>query len=204
MVVIIDYGLGNLRSIHYKLQKSKIESVISSSLQDIKTADKLILPGVGNFATGMANLIELGLIPLLHEKVIDGSTPILGICLGMQLFSLRSDEGGAEGLGWIDGETRRFDFNGRISNPPIPHVGWNTITVKNRHDLLEDISEDQEFYFTHSYHVCCKKPEQIAAVTDYGYEFVSAVCRGNIFGTQFHPEKSHRRGFEIIKNFALS
>ena len=202
MVIIVDYGMGNLRSILYKLQKFKIESAISSSPEDIEKADKLILPGVGHFAKAMENLGKRGLISVLNKKVLEDKTPVMGICLGAQLLTRSSEEGNVPGLGWVDAETKRFDFSGMTEQLPVPHVGWNKVMLRNRPPFWPDFPEDQHFYFTHSYYISCAFSENVAGVSFYGHEFVSAVWKENIFGTQFHPEKSHRDGFELLRRFA--
>ena len=192
--------MGNLRSVHHKVNKAGIRAVLSSSIEDIEAAEKLILPGVGAFGAGMAQLESRGLFPVLQEKVVVGKTPILGICLGMQLFASWSEESRVKGLEWIDADVRRFNFP-ESAPYRIPHVGWNTlIQVKSSH-LLDHIVSDQRFYFTHSYHLCCHLEDDVVATTRYGYEFASVIRHDNICGTQFHPEKSHRRGIEIIRNF---
>jgi imidazole glycerol-phosphate synthase subunit HisH len=200
MIVIVDYGMGNLRSIQYKLAKEGIDALISSEIASIEQADKLILPGVGAFASGMNNLEKLGVLPILNHKVLKQKVPILGICLGMQLLSERSEEGNVNGLGWIDAQTKKFSF-GADTNLRVPHVGWNTINIKKDSLLLDGVVENQRFYFTHSYYVDCSNPADIVATTDYGVQLVSVVQRDNVFGTQFHPEKSHRRGLDLILNF---
>jgi imidazole glycerol-phosphate synthase subunit HisH len=199
-VAIIDYGMSNLRSIQHKLARLGIQALITSAEREIKQADKIILPGVGAFAAGMGNLKKMGILPILNEMVLEKKTPFLGICLGMQLLSKRSEEGNAAGLGWLDAETRKFNFKEGV-NLPVPHVGWNTINVKKECLLLKQVTENQRFYFTHSYYVECLNPEDIVATTEYGFHFTSIIQRQNIFGTQFHPEKSHRRGMEIILDF---
>jgi imidazole glycerol-phosphate synthase subunit HisH len=201
MVVIIDYGMGNLRSILHKLQKMQIEGLISPRPEDIEKATHLILPGVGHFAAGMENLRRSGLIEILNRRVLQDKTPIMGICLGMQLLTEHSEEGDAAGLGWIKGRTVRFDSGTDANRLRVPHVGWNLISKKGPCPFLVDVADDQRFYFVHSYYVSCDHEQDIAATTRYGREFVSVVHRGNIFGTQFHPEKSHRRGIEIIRRF---
>ena len=200
MIVIIDYGMGNLRSVHHKVNKAGIRAVLSSSIEDIEAAEKLILPGVGAFGAGMAQLESRGLFPVLQEKVVVGKTPILGICLGMQLFASWSEESHVKGLEWIDADVRRFNFPDSAPYR-IPHVGWNTLIQVKSSPLLNHIVSDQRFYFTHSYHLCCRFDDDVVAMTRYGYEFASVIRHDNIFGTQFHPEKSHRRGIEIIRNF---
>ena len=202
IILIIDYGMGNLHSILHKLGKAGIQAIVSSKIEDIAQADKLILPGVGAFGAGMENLKARGLLSILNRKVLEEKTPILGICLGMQLFAKSSEEGDAEGLGWIDGEIKRFHFDLESEkNIRIPHVGWNTILPQKDSPILMDVALSQRFYFTHSYHIVANNPADVLATTCYGYEFVSAIQHGNIIGVQFHPEKSHRRGIIIYKNF---
>lgn len=198
--VIVDYGMGNLRSIQHKLKRIGVEAVVSSSSWDVENADLLIFPGVGHFAKGMHNLKEYGLLDVLHWKVKEAKMPVLGICLGMQLFTRRSEEGDVDGLGWIDAETRRFCFAPGIGLK-IPHVGWNLLNPRRLSPILEGVRSDQRFYFVHSYHVVCNSPDDVLTTTEYGYRFVSSVHRGNIFGVQFHPEKSHEEGMTVIRNF---
>jgi glutamine amidotransferase len=200
-VVIVDCGVGNLRSIQHKLKKIRISSTVSSKIEDIAEADRLILPGVGSFATAMGNLKKHNLITVLNRKVLKEKTPILGICLGTQLFTKRSEEGNVEGLGWLDAETKRFKFEENDADLRIPHVGWNTIRPRKKSFFLTGVTPGQRFYFTHSYHVYCECNNDVLAMTHYGYDFASAVQKENVFGVQFHPEKSHRRGVELIRNF---
>ena len=202
MILIIDYGIGNPGSIRNMLKKIGVEAVISSNIPDIEKADKLILPGVGAFDNGMKNLRERGLIPALNDKVINQKIPILGICLGMQLLTNKSEEGKLEGLGLIDAETVKFRFNAANDNLRIPHMGWNQIKSIKKSPLVNGVEENSRFYFVHSYHVVCRNNEDILAIANYGYDFVAAVNRDNIFGVQFHPEKSHKFGMQILKNFA--
>lgn len=201
MIVIINYGMGNLRSVHNKVREAGIEAILSSRIEDIEAAEKLILPGVGSFGAGMNRLHSYKLIPVLLDKVKVRKTPILGICLGMQLFATWSEESNVRGLEWIDADVRRFHFLDGASYR-VPHVGWNTLIAKKSSPILNQIRSDQRFYFTHSYHLCCRFDNDVIATTRYGYEFASIVQHENIFGTQFHPEKSHRRGIQIIRNFA--
>jgi len=201
MIVIIDYGMGNLRSVLHKVKKIDENVIISSDLKEIAKATKLIIPGVGHFSKAMKNLKEMKLIPVLNNLVIKKKIPILGICLGIQLFTKHSEEGDVDGLGWIDAETKRFNFRGNSAKLKIPHIGWNTINIKKDTFLFNNMSKEMYYYFVHSYHVSCNNLEPILATTKYGYEFVSAIQKDNIYGTQFHPEKSHRIGMQIIKNF---
>lgn len=199
MIAIVDFGLGNLRSVLYKIQKLGFDAKILSDPEEITQAEKLILPGVGSAKAGMDNLHARDLVQPLTEMVIRDKIPVFGICLGVQLFTQKSEEGNIPCLGWIDGETHRFRMPENTCK--VPHVGWNTLTFKKKSALLRNISEDIEVYFTHSYHVCCHNPEDILTTTEYGYEFVSSLERGNIYGTQFHPEKSRKAGMIFLKNF---
>ncbi|MBI2463492.1 imidazole glycerol phosphate synthase subunit HisH [Candidatus Peregrinibacteria bacterium] len=272
MIVIVDYGMGNLRSILKKLEMIKVKAVISSKVEDIKSAEKLIFPGVGHFGQGMKNIKEYGLLPVLNTKVLEEKTPILGVCLGMQLFSEWSEEGNVAGLGWIKGKIVRFHFDDKsqefsddvsqessddriqefsddrfqkfsddrfqkfsddrfqkfsddrfqkfsddrfqefsddkpqvlkrmAKKLSIPHVGWNTIDIRKDSSLIKGISRSTRFYFTHSYHFDELEEEYVIATTSYGYDFPSIIKRDNMYGTQFHPEKSHLTGLEIYKNF---
>lgn len=201
MIVIINYGMGNLGSIFNMFKKIGVQAIISSDISDIEKAHKLILPGVGAFDNGMTNLRNLGLIPVLAEKVRTNKTPILGVCLGMQLFTSNSEEGNLPGLGWIDAKTVRFKFDNSHANLKIPHMGWNLIKAKKESNLFSDMYKDARFYFVHSYHVLCNNEEDVLSTTIYGYEFASSVEKGNIVGVQFHPEKSHKFGIKLFKNF---
>ena len=199
MIVIIDYGIGNLASVLNMFKKIGAKDVcISSDNSIIEKADKLLLPGVGSFDAGMNNLEKSGLIPILNNKVLIKKTPILGICLGMQLLTQKSEEGIKPGLGWIDGETLKFNFNNN-NELKIPHMGWNYVNVKKENPLI-NINEKNRFYFVHSYYVKCKE-EQSIATTQYGFDFTCMVKKENIFGAQFHPEKSLRFGMKFLENF---
>jgi glutamine amidotransferase len=201
VIIIVDYGMGNLGTVATKIKKMDTSVVVTSNPEEISRADKIILPGVGSFKAGMENLKNRNLITILNRKVIGEKTPILGICLGMQLFTKKSEEGFVDGLGWIDAETIRFRFHDNQNGLKIPHMGWNTITIKNRHPLLRDLGDHSRFYFVHSYHARCENPENIVAQTEYGYSFPSVITRENIIGVQFHPERSHKFGMKILKNF---
>jgi glutamine amidotransferase len=201
MIVIVDYRLGNLGSIKNMLKRIGSESLISSNVSDIERAEKLILPGVGNFEQGMRNLEALGLLPVLEERVIQKRAPILGICLGMQLFTRKSEEGESTGLGWIDAEVVRFKFDDKERHLKIPHMGWNLVEIRQRDPLFEEMYPEPRFYFVHSYHVACRNEEEVLTQTFYGYKFVSSVKKENIYGVQFHPEKSHKFGMKLLDNF---
>jgi glutamine amidotransferase len=200
MITIIDYKTGNLGSIQNILKKIGEDSVITSDKEVIARASKIILPGVGAFDTGMRNLAELNLKDILNEKVLAEKTPILGICLGMQLLSKGSQEGLLPGLGWIDAETVRFNFSDTLEYK-IPHMGWNFIQQQKESSLFTDMYPDARFYFVHSYYFEAHDNSDILSSTNYEIEFTSSVEKGNIIGVQFHPEKSHKFGMRLLKNF---
>jgi imidazole glycerol-phosphate synthase subunit HisH len=198
-IIIIDYNMGNIRSVLNKIHRAGHEAIVTNEIDLIKMADKFILPGVGHYYKGIMNLKEMNLIDILNKKVLQEKTPILGICLGMQLFTLSSEEGDAEGLGWLDAKTVKFALSD--IRHKVPQMGWNSIEKKKESPLLEALPYDAQFYFVHGYHVICNNQEDVLATTHYGYEFVSAVQKENIFGTQFHPEKSHEWGEKMLNNF---
>lgn len=197
--------MGNLHSIIYKLHYLGAQTSIVTRPEDFDGADKIILPGVGHFARGMHNLRESGLMDPLNKLVQDSNIPVLGICLGAQLLCLDSeennDEGLVPGLGWIDGHVRRFDSDRMHCRLKVPHMGWNTLHITADNPLFADLDDHAPYYFVHTYHLTEVPDEQVAARTDYGYSFVSAVRKGNIHGTQFHPEKSHLSGLDMLDNF---
>ncbi len=198
MVLIIDYKIGNLLSVQNMFKYLGVDAKISASLNDIKNADKLILPGVGHFKTGMENLIQANLVDILNEEVLIKKKTILGICLGMQLMTKHSEEGNCNGLGWIDASTQKFQISDTLK---VPHMGWNEVSYKKDALLNEDISADPRYYFVHSYHVQCNQKSDVLGTSTYGYEFVAAFQHENIYGVQFHPEKSHKYGMEFLRNF---
>lgn len=201
MIVVVDYGMGNVRSIYNMLKKIGIRPELSGDPEVIEAAAKIILPGVGAFDKGMRHLRERGLVELLNDKILRRRTPVLGICLGMQLMARRSEEGERPGLGWLAADVRRFDFASRPDPLRVPQMGWNTVEVRRRFPLFENAPEEPRYYFAHSYHVCCDHAEDVAAETDYGGLFTSAVMHDNIMGTQFHPEKSHTFGMKLLGDF---
>lgn len=201
LVAVVDYGMGNLRSIAKALDYLKAEHCITRRPADLARASHIILPGVGHFAEGMRNLKQLGLIDPLANEVAKAK-PLLGICLGMQLLFESSQEGGAvAGLGYLKGEIRRFQFE-PDSRLKIPHIGWNEVTNAPGAELaiMAGLEQDANFYFIHSYHAVLGEATA-HALTDYGYGFVSAVQKQNVCGTQFHPEKSQKKGLRLLKNF---
>lgn len=200
MITIVNYGLGNLGSIFNMLRHIGAKSVIASDPEQIKDAEQLILPGVGHFDKGINELIRSGLKEILDMKVLKEKVPILGICLGMQLMTKSSEEGSLHGLGWIDAVTKKFRFEN--NGYKIPHMGWNTVSISNKNILLQDSTSEQRFYFVHSYYVKVYRPENSIMKTRYGIEFDSGINSGNIFGIQFHPEKSHKFGMNLLKKFS--
>lgn len=201
MLVVIDYGAGNLRSVVQALTRLQIAARVSRDPQDILTASKLILPGVGHFAQAMASLKTCQLIAPLNEAVISKKIPILGICLGMQLFSSFSSEGECEGLGWIEARTEKIVLPIDQAHLKIPHMGWNSLNFNENHPMFADIGADDPFYFAHSYHVSCQNQNLVAATTSYGIPITAAVQHNHIHGVQFHPEKSHEAGMKLLTNF---
>ena len=201
-ILILNYGIGNLISVKNMLKKAGTSDVlISSNPQEIKNADKLILPGVGHFDFGMRKLKSSGLIPVIEQKVFEEGVPILGICLGAQLMTKSSEEGVEDGLGWVDAQTVSFDKTKIGSALKIPHMGWNYVNPFKDSMLFEGMHSDPRFYFVHSYHFKMNQPDDIWLQTEYGYEFCAAYQRDNIFACQFHPEKSHKFGLKLMENF---
>ena len=199
-VLIIDYGMGNIHSIQRRLRQAGAECHVSSKPKDVLQAKKLILPGVGHFGRAMQNLHEFGLVEALNEAVLHRKTPVLGICLGMQLMAKHSKEGDADGLGWVDGTVTRFRIEDRLRYK-VPHMGWNQAGQIKESPLLKGIPENSEFYFVHSFHFLANEASDMLTETDYSYLFVSAIEKENIFGVQFHPEKSHEAGIILLRNF---
>jgi glutamine amidotransferase len=202
MIIIINYGIGNLTSVQNMLKKSGATNVLISNREDdIIHADKLILPGVGHFDYGMNQLKESGLVPILEKKVHQQKVPILGICLGAQLMTKSSDEGSVSGLGWVDAETLSFNKSLMPEGFKIPHMGWNYVKVENENPLSKGIADDSRFYFVHSYHMKMNNSNDSWLVSNYGYDFCAAFRKDNIYACQFHPEKSHSHGLNLMKNF---
>jgi len=202
MITIIDYGMGNLGSVKNMFKKVGEQSIISSSKEDIEQATKILLPGVGAFDNAMKNLHSLDLVDLIKKKVLVDKVPIMGICLGMQLLTKGSEEGTSTGFGFIDAYANKFDFSSVDEALPIPHMGWNRTYLEKKSKLLQDSDErENRFYFVHSYAITCENKEDILSTTMYGYKFVSSFEKENILGCQFHPEKSHKFGMKLFKNF---
>ncbi len=204
MIVIIDYGLGNLGSIHNMLRRLGFPSIISAEVDVINNSSKIILPGVGSFDSGIQNLNDLGLWDVLNKKVLLDKVPTLGICLGVQLMCKRSEEGILPGLGWFNAEI--LSFKGRFvkdTNLPVPNMGWRMVSSNRPSPLAHDFPENSRFYFVHSYFMNPSEKDDVILTSNYGFEYAVALNRGNIYGVQFHPEKSHKYGFSLMRNFAL-
>lgn len=200
MITIVDYGIGNLGSIPNMLRRLGADAVVTSEPRDVDAASRLILPGVGSFDAAVRNLQALDLVAPLNRAAIERRIPVLGLCLGMQLLTEGSEEGVLPGLGWVRGRVVRFAFDGPRQRP-VPHMGWADVEPRPGARLLAGFDATPRFYFAHSYHVVCSDEEDVAATANYGYEFVASVARGNVLGAQFHPEKSHRFGLQLFRNF---
>jgi len=199
-VAVVNYGMGNLGSVRRALEQLQAQVVIADDPAAIDGVDRIILPGVGAFGEGMARLRAAGWVDALHHHVNEAGTPLLGICLGMQMLGSSSLESGAsEGLGFIPGRVERLDALG--CSLRIPHVGWNDVAFQGGARLFEGIPQDTDFYFVHGYSLEPDDPADVCATTTYGVPLAAAVQRGHVFGTQFHPEKSSRAGWKILKNF---
>jgi len=202
MITIVNYGSGNIQAIGNIYKRLNIEFSIAESAVLLEKATKLILPGVGAFDKTMQQLNDSGLRSRLDEMVLDQKVPVLGICVGMQILAKDSEEGHVPGLGWIDGHVKKLDASMLSHKPHLPHMGWNTVKPAIDHPLLRDIDAEQGFYFLHSYYFSCTNNGNVLCTTDYGVTFTSGVYAGNVYGMQFHPEKSHSNGIKVLKNFA--
>ena len=202
MIGIIDYGSGNIYAIANLYKRLNLEYILTNDHNELKKADKLILPGVGAFDETMQMLNNSGLKNLLDELVLVKKVPIMGVCVGMQIMANSSEEGDLEGFGWIKGHVKKIDKNALYSKPHLPHMGWNEIHVKETSPLFNDIDTERGFYFLHSYYFECNNQEDILATAEYGGIFSAAANCENVYGIQFHPEKSHHYGEILLHNFA--
>lgn len=199
-VAVVDFGMGNLHSVRTKLERAGARVIVTADPTHLRRADKLVLPGVGHFAHAMRNLRELGLVDVLNEEALARKKPVLGICLGMQLMARRGEEGDVGGLGWIDAEAERFKVPD-TRRFKVPHIGWGRVTMRRQSGLFADIAPDAEFYFVHSYALKTDSEDLVVSESEYAHPFPSAIERGNLFGVQFHPEKSHVAGERLLVNF---
>lgn len=202
MIAIVDYGLGNINAFVNVYKKLNIQSVLANRPEDFKYADKIILPGVGAFDYAMDRLNKSGMRQELDDLVINHMIPVLGICVGMQMLASSSEEGTMPGLSWINGAVKKFDPSTLSQSTHLPHMGWNDVKPVTKNNLFKCLEEDAIFYFLHSYYFSCTYSHNVIALTEYCGEFASAVSDRNIYGVQFHPEKSHQWGIQLLKNFA--
>ena len=201
MLGIIDYGLGNIGAIAHMLGRLGLPYLFADDEESISNSSGLILPGVGAFDEGISRLRACGLDYALSRAVLDRGVPILGICLGLQLMTSRSEEGRENGLGWLDASTVRLSIPQLSSDFRVPHMGWNTVDVRDRSSLFLNAAPEPRFYFAHSYYVAARNQQDVLATTRHGAEFPVALAKGNIFGVQFHPEKSHAHGSRLLRAF---
>lgn len=202
MIAIVDYGCGNIKAFANIYRRLAVPFMIARTGADLRAATRVILPGVGAFDHAMQRLEASGMRQILSEMVLARAVPVLGVCVGMQIFADCSEEGDLPGLGWIEGVVRKFDRARLTQACRLPHMGWNDVFVAKAGAALREVLDDGRFYFLHSYHFECRRVEDVLAVTDYGGPFASAVNRRNIFGVQFHPEKSHEWGIRLLRKFA--
>jgi imidazole glycerol-phosphate synthase subunit HisH len=202
MITVINYGVGNLGSVMNMFKKINVAAKLSTSIDDIINAEKLLLPGIGSFDVAMQKLVSTGYLPYLNKKVLEDKTPTLGICLGMQLMTNGSEEGVEKGLGWFDADTLKFNLD--TNTYKIPHMGWNDVYLaKANNALTAELPVEPRFYFCHSYFVKCKNENERMLTCNYSNEFTCGINKDNIYGVQFHPEKSHKYGMQLLKNFSL-
>lgn len=202
MITIVNYGLGNIQAIANIYKRLNIPARIATSAEELAEAQKIILPGVGAFDWAMTRLDQSGMRERLDDLVLGKGRPVLGICVGMQMMAKRSDEGVLEGLGWIDAEVRKFDEASFTHKTRLPHMGWNDVVPRQNGGLFRGLESGARFYFLHSYYFAPSQEDDVLAITDYNGPYASSVFSGNVFGVQFHPEKSHQWGIQLLKNFA--
>ena len=202
MITLIDYGVGNIFAFQNVYKRLDIPTKIAKTKEDLLDAKKLILPGVGSFDYAIRQLNASGMHEKLDELVLEKRVPVIGICVGMQMMGNRSDEGKLDGLKWIDSDILKFDENLIKQRTKLPHMGWNDVTPVKNHPLFIGLEKEAIFYFLHSFYFKCNNPADSIAISEYGLSFSSAVNKGNIYGIQFHPEKSHQYGEKLLHNFA--
>jgi len=202
MITIIDYGVGNINAFLNIYKQLNIPAKTATKVEHLEDAEKLILPGVGHFDYAMQRFNDSGMKDKVNDLVINKNLPVVGVCVGMQMMAKGSDEGSLLGLGWIDAYVHKFDASQVSTKLPLPHMGWNDIQIVKNTPLLQGLEKDPRYYFLHSYYFKCSNSDDSIAETDYGVKFTSAVNHKNIYGAQFHPEKSHHFGIQLLKNFA--
>lgn len=202
MIHIVDYGLGNIQAFLTMFKRMGMDATRAKTPDDLIGASKIILPGVGAFDHAIELLDQSGMRPILEALVLKDKVPVLGICVGMQILATSSDEGHLAGLGWVPGKVRAFRGNEQSASLPLPHMGWNDVKPKPDSPLFAGLESDARFYFLHSYYFECDAPSHVDAVASYGFDFSCAVSADNVYGVQFHPEKSHHFGTKLLKNFA--
>lgn len=202
MITIIDYGVGNIFAFQNVFKRLNLESRIAKTVADLNDVDKLILPGVGHFDYAMNRLNSSGMRTRLDELVLKEKKPVIGICVGMQMMANNSDEGKEPGLGWIDATVKKFDPATIDYHTKLPHMGWNDVYPKEGHPLFDGLEKDAIFYFLHSFYFLCNQDQDSIATSEYGTTFTSSVNKDNVYGIQFHPEKSHSYGEKLLFNFA--
>jgi imidazole glycerol-phosphate synthase subunit HisH len=202
MIAIVDYGSGNIKAMANIFARLNVPAFVATKPTDLARATKIILPGVGAFDQAMGHLEQSGLRDALTDSVMGDSVPMLGVCVGMQLLGEKSDEGERPGLGWVAGTVRKFDHSELAERTHLPHMGWNDVSVIRSSPLFDGLETDAKFYFLHSYYFSCDQKNDVLAETEYGGRFTCAVNSGKVFGVQFHPEKSHQYGIQLLKNFA--
>lgn len=202
MIKVLSYGSGNVKAITNIYKRLNIPCEIASTKEDLVAADKIVVPGVGAFDHTMILLEKSGMLDTLNSMVLEDKIPVLGVCVGMQVMASDSEEGERKGLGWIDGSVKQIDTSDLAHKPKLPHMGWNSVKQEKDLAILDGIDAAKGFYFLHSFYFSCLHEENILTTSFYGTEFPSAVVSGNIYGFQFHPEKSHMNGITIFENFA--
>lgn len=202
MITILDYGSGNISAIKNIYERLNIPFEFATTKEQLQGADHILLPGVGAFDETISTLMDKGYLEALNKKVLDEKVPLLGICVGMQMLADSSEEGELNGLGWIHGKVKKFDKKLLPGKPKLPHLGWNSIEVTQDCPLFKDVDPEVGFYFVHSYYYECADENNVISKTQYGKIFHSAVNKENIYGVQFHPEKSHDNGIQLLRNFA--
>lgn len=202
MIKVLHYGSGNVKAITNIYKRLNIACGTASTAQELSTASKVIVPGVGAFDQVMTLLEQSGMVDTLNRMVLKDRVPVLGVCVGMQVMAQSSEEGDLDGLGWISGSVKLMDTSGLDHRPKLPHMGWNTIALSRPHSIVEGVDPDKGFYFLHSYRFVCSDEDSVLATSRYGDDFTAAIVSDSIFGFQFHPEKSHANGIAVFRNFA--